>query len=126
MRSDRPVGADLSGGLDSSAIVCLAHSLFKKGVLPKNGFETFSLMFPDHKEADESKYINDAIKMWDIQANLLTASNDHSVYAKIRRAFALFSKSAEWSHDGFDESLSAGKRNSCNVDRYRWRRIFDR
>lgn len=82
MRSDRPVGADLSGGLDSTSIVCLAHSLFKKGVLPKNGFETFSLMFLDHKEADESKYINDAIQMWDVKANLLAPSNDHSVYAK--------------------------------------------
>ncbi len=82
MRSDRPVGADLSGGLDSSAIVCLAHSLFAKGVLPKNGFETFSLMFPDHKEADESKYINDAIKMWDVNANLLAPAYNHSIYAK--------------------------------------------
>ena len=82
MRSDRPVGADLSGGLDSSSIVCLAHSLFAKGVLPKNGFETFSLIFPSHKVADESKFINDVVEMWDVKANLLTPSDEHSVYAK--------------------------------------------
>ena len=82
MRSDRPVGADLSGGLDSSSIVCLAHSLFEKGILSKNGFETFSLVFPDHKEADESKYINDVIDMWGVNANLLNPARDSSSYAK--------------------------------------------
>ena len=82
MRSDRPIGADLSGGLDSSSIVCLAHSLFERDILPKNNFETFSLIFPEHKEADERLYIDDVIKMWEVNANLLAPERDASVYAK--------------------------------------------
>lgn len=46
LRSAFPIGAELSGGLDSSAIVCLAESfLQKKGM----HIETFSFVFP--KEA---------------------------------------------------------------------------
>lgn len=82
MRSDRPIGADLSGGLDSSSIVCLAHSLFAKGKLPQNGFETFSLIFPNHKEADERTYIEDVIKMWNAKANLLAPAHDASIFAE--------------------------------------------
>ncbi len=56
MRSHRPVGAYLSGGLDSSSVVGLAQSLIHQGRLPENNFETFSLVFPGFG-CDESEYI---------------------------------------------------------------------
>lgn len=55
LRSDVPVGASLSGGLDSSAIVSYIHQQLEK----KNGssnFKTFSAVFPGF-EKDESRYI---------------------------------------------------------------------
>lgn len=46
-----PVAAYLSGGLDSSSVVCMAHALGRP-------FETFSMLFPDVPEADERGYID--------------------------------------------------------------------
>jgi asparagine synthase (glutamine-hydrolysing) len=48
--SDVPVGSCLSGGIDSSSIVCTMRKLNKKGII-----KTFSLTFPNEK-IDESKY----------------------------------------------------------------------
>jgi asparagine synthase (glutamine-hydrolysing) len=79
MRSDRPVGADLSGGLDSSSIVCLARALIKKGTIPENGFQTFSLVYPGLK-CDESKFIKDVISKWAVKSSLIEPSQDVSCY----------------------------------------------
>ncbi len=50
--ADSPAAFQLSGGLDSSSIVGVAHAL---GVLPP---ATYSLTFPDRPEADESPFID--------------------------------------------------------------------
>jgi asparagine synthase (glutamine-hydrolysing) len=50
LRADVPVGAHLSGGLDSTAVTCLARSL---GADP---FHTFSGAFDDGGKYDESRY----------------------------------------------------------------------
>jgi asparagine synthase (glutamine-hydrolysing) len=50
-RSDVPVGTCLSGGLDSSSIVALSHSIFGKHL------KTFSAVW-SYKECDESRYID--------------------------------------------------------------------
>ena len=51
LRSDVPVGICLSGGLDSSAIICQANE-----IAPEIQFQTFSACF-DHKAIDERDYI---------------------------------------------------------------------
>ena len=68
LRSHSPVGAFLSGGLDSSSIVCTAHLLYKEGVVPDNGFETFSLIF-DKFPCDERVYIDEVVQKWNVKAN---------------------------------------------------------
>lgn len=51
LRSDVPVGFSLSGGIDSSAIVCQA-----KKIAPQSDFQTFSACF-DEEALDEREYI---------------------------------------------------------------------
>lgn len=55
LRSDVPVGFASSGGLDSSAILYLSHSLLKQHQ-PDPDVTTFSAVFPG-KEGDESEFI---------------------------------------------------------------------
>jgi asparagine synthase (glutamine-hydrolysing) len=52
LRSDVPVGSSLSGGLDSSTIVCILSSFN----LTSSGQKTFSASFPGF-EKDETKYM---------------------------------------------------------------------
>ncbi|MBW1895562.1 MAG: asparagine synthase (glutamine-hydrolyzing) [Deltaproteobacteria bacterium] len=70
LRTQGRVGAELSGGLDSSSVVSMAQSLFQEGSVPESGFETFSLVFPGLL-CDESAYIKDVVRMWDINSNTL-------------------------------------------------------
>jgi len=69
--SDVPIGSCLSGGLDSSSIVCLIDRLLMKEGLKLPGAEgiqnTFSVRFDD-KRCDEGAYINDVIKNTNVDA----------------------------------------------------------
>ncbi|HEX5602208.1 MAG TPA: asparagine synthase-related protein [Pyrinomonadaceae bacterium] len=57
LRSDSPVFAELSGGLDSSAIVCLADRLIKNREAQAPGLETVSHVFDECPTSDERRYI---------------------------------------------------------------------
>lgn len=73
LRSAFPVGSMLSGGLDSSSIVCMARQL-----LSQNGggrLHTFSAIFNDVPECDERPYINAVLAQDGLEPHYLNA--DH-------------------------------------------------
>lgn len=53
LRSDVPVGSCLSGGLDSSSIVCTVNELIKE----RENFQTFSAVYDREWERDETEFI---------------------------------------------------------------------
>jgi asparagine synthase (glutamine-hydrolysing) len=71
LRSAFPVGSMLSGGLDSSSIVCMARDLYSK-----NGggrLHTFSAIFDDVPECDERPFINKVIAQGDFEPHYVPA-----------------------------------------------------
>jgi asparagine synthase (glutamine-hydrolysing) len=70
LRSNGVVGALLSGGLDSSSVVCMAQWLYQNSSVVNNKFETFSLVFPG-QPCDESEYIQDVVGQWKIKSTTL-------------------------------------------------------
>lgn len=75
LRSDVPVGAYLSGGIDSSVIT---HEIFRN---TKKRFKTFSITFAN-QEFDESKYQKEMIKSINSEHFFLNITHE-----KIDRAF---------------------------------------
>jgi len=57
LRSDRPVFAELSGGLDSSSTVAIADSIIAKGEAETPRLETVSQVFDESNSSDERKFI---------------------------------------------------------------------
>lgn len=88
LRSHRPVGCYLSGGLDSSSVVCLAASLKKNG-LSTQDLETFSLLFPG-LACDESPYIQDVVQQWAVHSNTVDVGGNPD---------AAFVDCARWDRD---------------------------
>jgi asparagine synthase (glutamine-hydrolysing) len=58
LRSDVPVGACLSGGLDSSAIVCVGAQELGEA----DRFNTFTTRFPEHADIDETSWADQVIE----------------------------------------------------------------
>jgi len=63
LRSSKGVAADLSGGLDSSSIVCLAEGLIRDGEARVSAFETFSVRF-ENEAAAESQYVDEVLRQY--------------------------------------------------------------
>src|SRR5215475_13547470 len=70
LRSHRPVGAYLSGGLDSSSVVSMAQTIYQEGLVDDAGFETFSMVYPG-LACDETVYIREMVERWNLRANYL-------------------------------------------------------
>lgn len=73
LNADVPIGSCLSGGIDSSSIVCAIRKIDAKRDL-----RTFSLIFPGEK-IDESQFINIVIRDTNVQRNLTTISEDEII-----------------------------------------------
>ncbi|HEX7330630.1 MAG TPA: asparagine synthase-related protein [Pyrinomonadaceae bacterium] len=58
LRVDGPVWADLSGGLDSSSIVCVADRILEKETVQADRLETVSAVFDHSPSSDERKFIS--------------------------------------------------------------------
>lgn len=58
LRVDGPVWADLSGGLDSSSVVCVADEVLKRDSVQASGLETVSAVFDESSTSDERKFIS--------------------------------------------------------------------
>lgn len=73
LRSAFPVGADLSGGLDSSSVVCMAREIgLQNGGQP---LHTFSALFNQTACADERRYIEAVLAGGSIQPHFLDAES---------------------------------------------------
>lgn len=57
LRTNRVVMAELSGGLDSSSVVCIANSLVKSRRVPARALRTVSYLFDGSRKSDESSFI---------------------------------------------------------------------
>ncbi len=69
--SEVPVGTCLSGGMDSSSIVCIINKLLRKGISKEvigEKQKTFSAVYKE-KEADETPYIEEVIKFTNSEKN---------------------------------------------------------
>jgi asparagine synthase (glutamine-hydrolysing) len=80
LRSDVPIGSSLSGGLDSSLIVCAIDNLNKEKTIKQN---TFSAVFPGF-EKDESVHIKKVINSTNATPHYTTPS-DKSLVENINK-----------------------------------------
>ncbi|MDQ1260872.1 MAG: hypothetical protein QG575_53 [Euryarchaeota archaeon] len=82
LRSAFPVGSELSGGLDSSSVVCTACRILENE--GEKRLATFSAVFPDLSECDERQYIDAVLSH--VNANV----DPHYVRADLLSPFANF------------------------------------
>jgi asparagine synthase (glutamine-hydrolysing) len=59
LRSDAPVWAELSGGLDSSSIVCMADQIVTSGAAGSSPIETVSYVYDKAPASDERRFIGE-------------------------------------------------------------------
>jgi asparagine synthase (glutamine-hydrolysing) len=57
LRTDRPVMIELSGGLDSSTIACVAADSIRKGTTQCSRFDTLSYVYDESPTSDERSFI---------------------------------------------------------------------
>ncbi len=76
LRSAFPIGFELSGGLDSSSIVCMAKKILSNNNnFQLNDLKTYSIFYDGFPEADESYYIEKVIETGGIKPHFVLAGN---------------------------------------------------
>ena len=58
LRTDRPVMIELSGGLDSSTVACVAAESIRNQLTQSKYFDTVSYVYDESPTSDESRFIN--------------------------------------------------------------------
>ena len=81
MRSAGPVFAELSGGVDSSSIVCVAGELMQRGAAPQKPLHTISYVFDQAASADERPYIREIEKVVSLKTHHLR-EEDNPILSK--------------------------------------------
>ena len=71
LRSAFPIGFELSGGLDSSSIVCTARNILKNKKSIRPTINTYSMIFDDIPTVDESYYIKKVVENGGINSNFI-------------------------------------------------------
>lgn len=79
---DSSVGASLSGGLDSSSVVCVARDLLQAA--NRTPLETFSAVYPTTPAVDESPFINSVLATGQFSSHVL-AMDEYSAFASIEQ-----------------------------------------
>ena len=69
LRTAFPIGSMLSGGLDSSSVVCVARRLLAEENRPR--LHTFSVVFDDATDCDESRYFKAVIAQGGVEAHFI-------------------------------------------------------
>jgi asparagine synthase (glutamine-hydrolysing) len=105
LRSSRTVWPHLSGGFDSSSIVCLAHRLVVGGSVEAPRIQPLTWVVPNAPEYDDSEFV-DAVERW---CNLTTVRSLFSRYQSCASVFAGGRRPVTWlrtHHE--DDILEAG------------------
>jgi len=71
LRSNFPIGFELSGGLDSSSIVCMAQDIFNNENQNSKPLKTFSSVYYESKECDERYYIKKVLNKYEIDSTFI-------------------------------------------------------
>ncbi len=74
LRSSRPIEALLSGGLDSSSIVCVAQELYRAGAAPDRGFASISVTYEGY-DCDETHFIREVRAKYGFEAHYVTCGD---------------------------------------------------
>jgi asparagine synthase (glutamine-hydrolysing) len=69
LRSSQPIAGLLSGGLDSSGIVCAAQRIRKEEGISEPKFEAFSMVFDVVTSSDERAFINEVLRSSEVRGN---------------------------------------------------------
>jgi asparagine synthase (glutamine-hydrolysing) len=83
LRADRPVWAHLSGGWDSSSIVCLAQAAIARGQAAAPGLQPISLFDSRSPESDERVFVK-AVEAWcGLSTNALDWREEDTTFADL-------------------------------------------